>query len=97
MSLKYETRPETQLHEEAPHASAARRAWEWVLGIVGAVAVFLGSFIFLAGENQSLGFGGDWSWRVGDIDAVWGYGFLAGGAVLILAVVAMLVQEYRRS
>ncbi len=89
MSLTRETPPETATREPA-RPSTTRRIWEWVLGIVGVISAFLGSFIFLAGDDQSLGLGGDWSWRVGDIDAAWGYGFLAGGGVLLIAVIALI-------
>lgn len=45
------------------------RATEWILGGVGALAVFLGLFVLLAGEDQYLGFGGS-AWRVGDRKSV---------------------------
>lgn len=72
------------------------RAIGWLLGIVGAIAVFLGLFILFAGENQSVGLGGDWSWRVGDIAAAWAYGLLAGGIVLLLIVLVTALAVVRR-
>lgn len=95
MTVKHEAPPEAPAREELRPSAGARTA-EWIMGIVGAVATFLGLFIFFGGEDQYLGFGGDWSWRVGDIDAIWGYGFLIGGVLLLAGVVAMLVRERSR-
>ena len=58
---------------------------EWFLGVVGAIAMFMGSFILIADADQFVGIGGDISGRVGDISSAWGYGTLAGGAVLLTA------------
>ncbi|MEN8114825.1 MAG: hypothetical protein ABFS21_10605 [Actinomycetota bacterium] len=60
----------------------------WVLAIGGTVSAFMGLFILLASEDQYVGIGGDWSWRVGDITPEWGIGLLIGGiaALLILGV-----------
>lgn len=66
----------------------------WILGVVGACAVFLGLFILFAGEDQYVGNLG-FAWRVGDVAAAWAYGLLAGG-VLLLALVAVLVVRGRR-
>jgi hypothetical protein len=72
------------------------RVTEWVLGIVGGIAAFLGLFILLGPENEYLGLGGDnLTWRVGDIDAAWGYWLLIGGAVLLLATVALVMWDVR--
>ena len=67
----------------------------WVFGIIGAAAVFFGLFILFAGENQYLGFG-DASWRVGDIPHEWAYGLLAGGGLLLVVVLGMILQGLRR-
>ena len=93
MTVRHDIPEETR--ERAPQAPVRRTA-EWIMGIVGAVATFVGLFIFFAGEDQSLGFWGDWSWRVGDIDAVWGYGFLIAGVLLLAGVITMLLQGRRR-
>jgi hypothetical protein len=71
------------------------RVGEWVLGIVGAVATFLGLFILYAGEDHYLGLFG-WSWRVGDIAAAWGYGLLIGGIALLAIALALVVHGVRR-
>jgi hypothetical protein len=72
------------------------RVTEWVFGIVGGIAAFLGLFIMFGGEGQSLGLGGDLTWEVGEIAAEWGYGLLAGGLVLLLITLAMAVRDRRR-
>jgi len=72
-----------------------QRITGWVLGIVGAAAVFFGLFILFAGEDQYLGFGGA-SWRVGDISQGWAYGLLVGGGLLLVIVVAMLLRGRSR-
>ncbi len=67
----------------------------WFLGIVGGIAAFLGLFILFAGDDQSVGIGGDLSWRVGDIAIGWAYGLLIGGAVLLLISLGTLVLAPR--
>jgi len=64
---------------------------EWVLGIGGAIAAFLGLFILFAEEEQFVGIGGDLSWRVGDIAPAWSYGLIVGGGVLIVLALGLLV------
>jgi hypothetical protein len=71
------------------------RVTEWVLGIVGVIAAFLGVFVLFGGENQSLGLGGDLTWQVGDISSGWGYGLLIGGGVLLLLTLTLVVWERR--
>ncbi|MFM7210698.1 MAG: hypothetical protein ACKOYQ_01640 [Actinomycetota bacterium] len=53
----------------------------WVMTIVGGVFAFLGGFILLGDDDEYIGIGGEVSWRVGDIDALWGWGLLAGGLI----------------
>ncbi|MEN8041362.1 MAG: hypothetical protein ABFR95_07655 [Actinomycetota bacterium] len=64
---------------------------EWLLGIVGGIAAFLGLFILFAGEEQYVGIGGDWSWRVGEISTAWTYGLLVGGGLLLIGAIFMVV------
>lgn len=71
------------------------RVTEWVLGIIGIIATFLGLFILLGGENQSLGLGGDLTWQVGDIASGWGYGLAIGGIVLLVITLALVVWDLR--
>lgn len=68
---------------------------EWFLGIVGGIALFLGFFVMFAGEGQSIGLGGDLSWEVGEISDVWMYGFIVGGAVLLVAAISMAIVGRR--
>ncbi len=71
--------------------SAGWRFTEWLFGIVGGIATFLGLFILFAGEDQYVGIGGDVSWRVGDIDLAWAYGLLIGGGLLLLIALGMVI------
>ncbi len=71
------------------------RVTEWVLGIAGAAAAFMGLFILYAGENQSVGFGGDLTWQGGEIASGWGYGLLIGGVALLVVAVASAVRDLR--
>lgn len=93
----HKTAPELRTHDELYQPESTWRSTvEWVAGIIGAVALFLGLFITFAGENQSLGLGGDWSWEVGEISSAWQYGFLIGGAVLLLGVIGLVIQGRMR-
>lgn len=67
---------------------------EWVLAVLAGIAVFLGLFILFGGDDQSIGIGGEVSWRVGDIAVAWAYGLLAGGVVAGL-VSYLLVRRDR--
>ena len=66
-----------------PAAGAWRRFSETILGIVGAIALFLGAFVQFAAENQSIGFFGVWSTRVEDVSEAWKFTLLAGGSLLL--------------
>jgi len=88
-------------HEIPPRGTeyrvgAAQRAVEWVLGIVGGIAVLMGLFILFGGEDQYVGIGGDASWRVGDIASAWIYGLTIGGGVLLLLTIALVTADVRR-
>lgn len=72
------------------------RFTEWLFGIVGGIGLFLGLFIFFAGDDQYVGIGGDLSWRVGDISAAWAWSLLIGGVVLLLIAVVMLFAGRNR-
>lgn len=75
--------------------SAGWGVTEWILGIVGGIALFLGFFVMFAGEGQSIGLGGDLSWEVGEISDVWMYGLIVGGAVLLVTAVSMAIVGRR--
>lgn len=66
---------------------------EWVLGVVGGIAAFLGFFILFGGGDQSIGIGGDVSWRVEDIAVAWGYGLIAAGIVAGVGLWLLLRRE----
>lgn len=70
-------------------------AMEWFLGIVGAIAAFLGVFILVGNEDSSIGIGGDLSWRIGDIDPAWAWGLLIGGGVFLLAALGLVIGATR--
>lgn len=81
-------------NRDAPQAKRrGLRATEWLLGIAGVIAAFLGLFILFAGDEQYVGVGGDMSWRVGDISLAWAYGLLAGGVLLLLVSVALVLRD----
>jgi hypothetical protein len=71
------------------------RIAEWVLGIAGGIASFMGLFILFAGTDQYVGLGGDLTWRVGDIASGWAYGLLVLGLVLLAGAAALLLSERR--
>jgi hypothetical protein len=79
----------------ATHPHTTYRVTEAVLGIVGAIAAFVGTFILVGGEDQYVGLGGEASWAVGDIAPAWGYGLLIGGVVAVLAALALAVRDHR--
>jgi hypothetical protein len=97
MEQKPEEHEENRVEAAMRSTGAWLRATGWVLGIIGAIAAFLGLFILFAGENQSVGLGGDLSWRVGDISAAWAYGLLVGGIVLLLVVLALAARVRSRA
>ena len=71
----------------AHHAST--HATEWAVGLIGLGTAALGFFILLAGDEHSIGLGGVYSWRVGDIHQAWGYSLIGVGFVLAVAAGAM--------
>lgn len=79
---------------QVPDSNSGWTATEWVLGIVGGIAAFLGFFILFGPEEEYVGLGGDLSWRVGDISTAWTWSLLIGGLVLFAAAVGMVL--YRR-
>lgn len=70
---------------------------EWLMGIIGGIGVFLGLFVMFAGDDQSIGLGGDFSWTVGEVSDAWMYGLLIGGGVLLLAALSMVVMGRSRA
>ncbi len=66
-----------------------------LLLILGAISSFLGGFILFADDEQSIGLGGDMSWRVGDIEPAWGYWMLIAGAVMLVGTIALVLRDRR--
>lgn len=87
--------PDSRFERGASGGSGWRTIVGWVLGVVGGVGVLLGGVILLAGKDEYVGIGGDFSWRVGDIDPVWGAGFLVGGAALVLVGLGLVIVGAR--
>ncbi len=73
------------------------KAGEWLMGVIGAVATFLGFFILFGSENEYVGLGGDWSWRVGDISTAWTYFLLIGGIVLLAGWLFLVIAGRSRT
>lgn len=82
--------------EPVPGYASLREVGEWALGVLGGIAGVVGAVILLGGDDEYVGLGGTWSWRVGDLAPAWGYGLLSAG-VLALAAVVVLVLRGRRA
>ena len=84
-----------------PPTERLRGSWwsfaEWMTGIVGGLATFLGLFIYFGSDTRSIGLGGEWSWTVGEIDPMWAYGFMIGGVVLLAATWWMVTVGRERT
>lgn len=87
-------------HPTRSHHTGGGPGWhftEWFFGIIGGIAAFLGLFTLFAGDDSSIGLGGEWSWRVDEISSGWSYGLVIGGAVLVLAAILMAVLGRNRT
>jgi len=96
------TSPEVLPSEQLPAERVAtptiwRRVLEWVLGIAGAIGVFVGAFIQFAAEDEYLGILWIWSWRVGDISEAWKFGFLIGGSLALMAAFGLVTERSMRT
>ena len=85
-----------EVHPADRRAGPSRRFLTWGLGIAGTISAFFGFFILFAGDDQSVGLGGDLSWTVGELDTLWGVGLLIVGAAA-MAIVALLVLTDRQT
>ena len=63
------------------------------LGIVGGIAAFVGGFILLADDQGTVDIGGMVSWQVSEIDPLWGYGLLIGGALALLGALVLALRH----
>ncbi len=73
------------------------KAATWLMGVFGSVAAFLGLFVMVGPEDDFVGLGGDWAWRVSDVSSAWMYGLLIGGVVLLVGMAYMLIAGRRRT
>lgn len=64
---------------------------QWLLGIFGGIATFLGFFVAFGPEDQYIGLGGDWSWQVSEVSDIWMYTLMIGGLAMLTATVWMAV------
>lgn len=94
MTTQHAPQP-SRLASPVPSVSPLRSFLEWFGGIMGAIAAFMGAFILLASDTQSVGLWGDASWEVGEISAWWGIGLLAVGIIAVLGVVTSVVRRRR--
>lgn len=89
MTVSHRAPPRTE-DPERMRASPVRGFFEWLFGIIGGIATFLGLFVLFADGDQWVGIGGDLSWRVGDISSAWAYGLLVGGLVLLVLALGLV-------
>ena len=88
MTLSHKAPPQSEALSRM-QGSRVRGFFEWLFGILGGIATFLGLFVLFADVDQWIGIGGDLSWRVGDISSTWAYGLLVGGLVLLILALGM--------
>jgi hypothetical protein len=84
---------QTALTHDTSGKRAAFAVTRWVLTVVGGISAFMGGFILLGGDDQYVGLGGDISWRVGDIDPIWGWGLLLVGALFFVVGIQLLISN----
>jgi hypothetical protein len=77
-------------------AGSAGRGPRVVAGILGGIGAFVGLFVMFGDKDQYVGFGGDLSWRVGNIEPIVGYGLLIGGVALVVVALALLLVAARQ-
>lgn len=73
------------------------KAAEWLMGVVGGVALIIGLVIMFGPERDTVGLGGDLAWEIGEISSAWMYGLLIGGVVLIAGVLYMVIAGRSRT
>ena len=96
MITRHDTTPDEETGRPSPDTTGWQRVVKQLLGIFGAIGIFLGLFILFAGDGRYLGFW-DSTWRVEDISEWWGYGLLAAGGVLwVVALGWILAGRSRR-
>jgi hypothetical protein len=68
----------------------------WLLGIFGAISLFLGLFVMFGNESSSIGIGGDLSWQVSEVTDAWMYGLLIGGGLALLLALSIVLFAPRQ-
>lgn len=63
----------------------------WLLGIFGAISLFVGLFVMFGSADSSIGIGGDLSWQVGEISDAWMYGLLIGGGLAVVLALGIML------
>ena len=94
MSTNYRQIPVTTTTSTVRRASL--QVSRWVLMILGGIAAFMGLFILVGDEEQYIGIGGDYSWQVGMVDPLWGWGLLIGGALFLIGGVLLVLRDRGR-
>lgn len=94
MALQHDQLPGVAVPPPQPPLAPWRKALERTLLIVGGIALVVGLVITFGGDDQTIGIG-DWWWETGEITAPWQYGFLIGGAVLVVASLGLIIQRRR--
>ncbi len=88
--LREDVRP-AHVEEHAP-----RYGFEWIAGVLGALAAGIGTWMLYAPDNGVLTFFA-WDFEVADVHEAWPMGLLIGGGVAILAAFGSLARKlYRR-
>ena len=72
------------------------KAAEWLMGVFGGVAAFLGFFIMFGPEEDYVGLGGDVAWQVGEISTAWMWGLVIGGLVLLAGMLTLVIAGRSR-
>lgn len=75
---------------------SGRSTWrpiEWILGILGGIASFLGFFILFGPDEEYVGLGGDLSWQVGGISDAWALSLMIGGLVLLAVALGIVIYD----
>lgn len=73
------------------------KAAEWLMGVFGGIATFLGFFVMFGPEDDYIGLGGDVAWRVGDVSSAWMYGLVVGGLALLAGLLFMVITGRTRT
>ncbi len=85
------TSPEGTSGSGKPRVGPGWSVAGWLLGILGAISLFVGLFVMFGNENSSVGIGGELSWQVSEITDAWMYGLLIGGGLALLLALSIVL------